>query len=72
MTRLKLPAYGKRLLEERRAGNHPLEVTLVYGDKWWDFEQPKLCIKPDEFEPGKYDFSVCAGIHVIVIDNDLN
>lgn len=68
MRRLKSPAYGKRLIEERRAGTHQLEVSLVYGDKWFDIEYPKICLKPDEFEPGKYDFHSVAGLKVIVID----
>lgn len=31
---LKLPAYGKRLLDHRRLGCHPLMVELFYGEKW--------------------------------------
>ena len=65
---MKLPAYGKRLLDERRAGKHPLEVTLVYGDDWYVGKLPRICIKPDEFEPAKYDFRMLAGLRVNVFD----
>src|SRR5690348_12538483 len=30
--RLRLPAYGKQLLNERRLGRHPLVVHVVYGE----------------------------------------
>ena len=39
MTRLKLPAYGKQLLNERRLGNHPLVVHVIFGDDWRPGEQ---------------------------------
>lgn len=68
MTRLKLPAYGKQLLLDRRAGKHPLTVTLVYGDRWYEGKNPKICIKPEDYQPGQYDFRVVAGVQVIVID----
>src|SRR3954470_23461983 len=68
MTRLKLPAYGKRLLEERRAGKHPLEVTLVYGDRWSKGKDPRVCISPEEYAPAQYDFCMLAGTRVLVLD----
>jgi len=66
--RLKLPAYGKRLLLERRAGRHPSEVTLVYGDQWWEAQHPKICIRPEAYDPGKYDLRMVAGCKVVVLD----
>lgn len=32
--RLKLPAYGKALIDNRRRGFHPLYVDVLYGDDW--------------------------------------
>jgi hypothetical protein len=32
--RLKLPAFARGLVENRRRGFHPLNVTLLYGDNW--------------------------------------
>jgi len=32
--RLKLPAYGKALMDNRRRGFHPLSVDVWYGDDW--------------------------------------
>jgi hypothetical protein len=68
VTRLKQPAYCKRLLDERRAGRHPLSVNLVYGDKWFDVAEPRVCIMPDEYKPGVYDFHALAGLRVTVHD----
>jgi hypothetical protein len=34
MPRLKMPAYGKALMENRQRGFHPLEISLWYGDDW--------------------------------------
>lgn len=31
--RLRLPAYGKQLLNERRHGRHPMVVHVIYGDQ---------------------------------------
>jgi hypothetical protein len=71
MTRLKLPAYGKQLLERRRAGDHPLEVAFILGEDWRDGQEPRLCINPQDYEPGRYDFRVVAGTRVLVLDQAL-
>lgn len=68
MPRLKLPAYGKRLLEERRAGRHPLEVNLCYGDRWREIAAPLIAIDPKDYAPGKYDFHMLAGLRVTIHD----
>jgi len=68
MSRLKLPAYGKRLLIQRRAGIHPLDVALVYGDRWWDAPDPRVAIDPKDYEVGKFDFHVLAGLRVTIHD----
>jgi hypothetical protein len=33
-SRLRLPAYARALLDNRRRGFHPLTVELIYGDEW--------------------------------------
>lgn len=66
----RLPAYGKQLLERRRAGDHPLEVALIYGQDWWQnvHDLPRLAIAPEEYEPGRFDFRMVAGLKVTLID----
>lgn len=68
MTRLKLPAYGKQLLADRRAGKHPHIVTLIYGERWQDRARPLIAIKPEDYAPGKFDFRLVAGVCVHLID----
>ncbi len=66
-TRKKLPAYGKALLAERRAGRHPLLLRVVYGDDW-SVPGPKICIKPADYQPGVFDLCVAAGLYVELHD----
>jgi len=71
MMRLKRPAYAKPLLAQRRAGNHPREITLIYGEKWREGDPPRICIRPEEYAPGAYDLSVFAGVKVTLLDQNL-
>jgi hypothetical protein len=77
----KVPAYGAALRERRRGGEHPLCVHLIYGFTWnkpcecWytiilPGEHPRLALKPEDYAPGLYDFSVVAGVQVCVFDQD--
>ena len=68
MKRLILPAYAKQLLADRRAGRHPLEVTLIYGNDWQAGDAPRLALKPEDYEPGKFDFHMIAGEKITVLD----
>lgn len=76
--RLKLPAYGKALLQRRRADDHPLCVHLVIGDDWrapvkcsWQMPgevHPLLAIKPDDCRAGVFDWRPVAGLNVVLLD----
>ena len=69
MPRLKLPAYGKRLLDARRKGLHPLDVCLVYGGKWFEVDEVhRVAITPEDYAPGKFDFHMLAGLRVTIYD----
>ena len=68
MTRLKLPPYGKALLDRRRGGDHPLSVNLVYGDRWREVEPPRVALDPKDYAPGRYDFHMLAGLRVMIHD----
>ena len=70
---LKLPAYGKRLLLARRAGDHPLEVALIFGHDWRADvgDVPILAINPEDYAPGAYDFHCVAGVRVAVHDQEM-
>lgn len=68
--RLKLPAYAKPLLAMRRAGKHPETVQVIVGDDWRTEEGrwPVLALKLADWAPGRYDWSACAGLRVVVVD----
>lgn len=66
----RMPAYGKALLERRRAGDHPLTVNVVLGNAWWKVKEPKICVKPEDYAPGVFDWRVVAGVRALVVAND--
>lgn len=78
--RRKLPAYGKQLLNARRAGDHPLCVHLIFGRDWkaatrcaWAHlpgAHPLLCVHPVDYAPGMYDFRAVTAVMVALFDQD--
>lgn len=81
LTRLKLPAYGAALRELRRTGTHPLCVHLIFGFHWrapcvcfWQNvvkgAHPLLALKPSDYAPGLYDFSIVTALQVCVFDQE--
>ena len=66
--RPKLPAYGKTLLMQRRLGQHPETITVIYGDKWSGVKPPRLGLRPLQYQPGLVDWRVVAGVKVELID----
>jgi len=66
-----MPAYAKALLDRRRAGDHPLTVNVVLGNAWWAVKEPKICVKPEDYAPGVFDWRVVAGLRVVVFDEDV-
>jgi hypothetical protein len=81
--RLKLPAFGRQLLNERRLGRHPGVVHVVYGEDWFLGDRceldcadvvnpgeahPRLAVKPSQFQLWELDWRVVTGLHVCVFD----
>lgn len=71
--RPKLPAYGKALLSERRAGNHPAAVQVIVGRPWQAelAGVPVLALAAEDWAPGRFDWTPCAGVAVEVIDRGM-
>jgi hypothetical protein len=63
---MKLPAFGKSLLQARFQGGHPELIQVIYGDLWVPArdDAPLLAVKPQEFAPGIYDWRCVAGVAV--------
>lgn len=81
--KLKLPAYGAPLRAARRAGEHPLCVHVIFGDRWREPVQcsvwartlvqgahPVLAVRPSEYAAGTLDWSVVTGLRVAVFDQN--
>lgn len=69
----KLPAYGKQLLEARRAGTHPAVIVVVFGEDWrvpgvW----ARLAVKAAEWSPESIDWNVTRGVSVLILDRSSN
>lgn len=66
--RLKLPAYGRELLQQREAGQHPARVVVIYGDDWRppNEQDRRVCVGSD-YAPGVYDWSLLAGLPVTLL-----
>jgi hypothetical protein len=67
-SRLRQPAFGRRLRWRRNGGRHPASVYVVYGESWRELpaDAPCLCVGPD-YNHRMYDWSVVAGLPVTVI-----
>lgn len=64
---MKLPAYAKHLLRERRAGRHPSVVTVVYGEDWHVAgAEFRLAAKPGEAVG--LDWACVAGLPVELVN----
>lgn len=77
--RRRLPAYGARLRDRRRRGELPLCVHLVYGYQWRaelkcafgylpPLPHPVLALKPEDYVPGEFDFTMVMGLQVCLFD----
>ena len=80
--RLRLPPFGKQLLMDRRQGKAVRSIHLMYserldGDGRCDEAcpgqhaggHPRLVVKPSEFRPFVYDWTLVTGCHVAVFDD---
>lgn len=66
--RPRLPAFGRALLQQRRQGQHPQSITVIYGEDWRGVKPPRLGLRPLQYQPGLVDWRVVAGVKVELID----
>lgn len=68
---MRSPAYARRILDRRRAGDHPKGITLVLGDDWTPPEAPwpeMIALKPEDWRPGAINWLVCTGLPILIED----
>jgi hypothetical protein len=65
------PAYGRTIASHIVRGQKPLAVAVLLSKYWNYFDHvPKVCIKPDEWSLGRYEFGFLHGIHAVVVPGD--
>lgn len=65
------PAYGRRIASHIVRGQKPIAVAVLLSRFWSYFDHvPKVCIKPDEWRLGRYEFGFLRGMHVVVIPGE--
>lgn len=65
------PAYGRAIASHIVRGQKPIAVAVLLSEYWNYFDRvPKVCIKPDEWRLGRYEFGFLRGLHVVVVPGD--
>ncbi len=65
------PAYGRTIAAHVARGVKPLCVGVLLSSGWRYFDHaPKVCIRPDEWAPGKFEFGFLRELHVVVVPGD--
>lgn len=65
------PAYGRTIARHLVRGNHPAGIGVLLSSRWWYYEQaPKVCISPDEWALGRFEFGYLKNEHVVAVWGD--
>lgn len=72
MSRLReYPAYGRTIAQQIVLGRRPIAIGVLLSSRWGYFDHaPKVCIKPDEWASGRYEFGYLRGAHVVALWGD--
>lgn len=63
-----LPAYARQIRLQLIRGNHPAAIGVLFSSRWWHFDHvPKICLRPDEWALGRFEFGYLKGEHVVAI-----
>lgn len=65
------PAYGRAIAQQIAQGHKPICVGVMLSSRWGYFNHaPKVCIKPDEWASGKFEFGFLRGRHLVALWGD--
>jgi hypothetical protein len=65
------PAYGRTIAQQLVRGLRPICIGVLLSTRWRYFDHtPKVCIKPEDWANGKYEFGFLRGRHVVAIWGD--
>ncbi len=62
------PAYARTIAKHLVRGNHPVAIGVLLSSHWWYCESvAKVCIRPDEWELGRWEFGYLKNEHVVAV-----
>lgn len=65
------PAYGRTISRHLVRGNRPAGLGVLLSARWWYFDAAaKICIKPDEWAPERWEFGFLKNEHVVAVWGD--
>jgi hypothetical protein len=65
------PAYARTIAAHIVRGQKPVCVGVLLSSRWRYFDHvAKVCIKPDEWGRGRYEFGYLRGIHAVAAPGD--
>jgi hypothetical protein len=65
------PAYGRTIASHIVRGQKPLALAVLLSARWDYFDHvPKVCLKPDEWRLGRYEFGFVRALHAVAVFGD--
>lgn len=65
------PAYGRTIASHLMRGTRPMALAVLFSSRWDYFDHlPKVCLKPDDWKLGRFEFGFLRGLHVVVVVGD--
>ena len=62
------PAYARTIARHLVRGQRPVAIGVLLSSRWWYFDQAaKICVSPDEWWPGRFEFGYLKNEHVVAI-----
>jgi hypothetical protein len=65
------PAYGRTIASHIVRGQKPVALAVLLSSRWDYYNHvPKVCIKPEEWRIGRFEFGFLRGLHAVAIVGD--
>lgn len=66
------PAYARAIASLMMRGLKPMAVAVMLSDRFWNYYNhvPKVCIRSEEWEIGRWEFGYLRGRHVVALFGD--
>lgn len=65
------PAYARTIARHLVRGQRPAGIGVMLSSRWWYFDQvPKICMSPDEWALGRFEFGYLKNEHAVAVWGD--